>query len=866
MTLFKCKMCGGSIDVVNNESVAECEYCGTKQTLPKMDDEKRINLYNRANHFRQQCAFDKAEQIYEKIVAEMPDDAEAHWSLVLCRYGIEYVEDPSTLERVPTCHRASYDSIFDDIDYIEAVNKADTVAMSLYQKEAAKIDRIQKGILEISQKEKPFDIFICYKETDSIGERTLDSVKAQEIYDTLTDKGYKVFFSRITLEDKLGQSYEPYIFAALNSAKVMLVVGANPDYINSVWVKNEWSRYLKIMSKKKDRTLIPCYLNMSPYELPDEFSYLQGQDMSKIGFMQDLVKGIGKLIPKNNHTVQKTTAVPDVDNKIKGLINLIGFAIEEKNWDKADDLCEQIMMAQPDSAFYYVFKMIIGYEQGRNISNVLQKLNKLYTDISDEEKSLLSKSISSNVSTLSRAIVSKSIIAVRILLEIGIDPNKSYRIEDNERYSPLSDAITKSENAEIVKLLLEHGADPNLIEDMTYNDGAKGQKSMLTYAVLDIQNADIVKLLLEHGANPNESYHIIPNGTRYSTLTAAIAVTKNAEIVKLLLEHGADPNKSYRIYNNKYGQTRYSPLSDAITESESAEIVKLLLEHGANPNLIEDITFDDGTKGKKSMLTYAVLDAKNADIVKLLLEHGADPNKSYHIIPNGARYSTLTAAIAVTKNAEIVKLLLEHGADPNLIEDVTNSNGTKGKKSMLTYAIHDAKNTDIVKLLLEYDVDPNKSYLIFSDGECYSSLSIAVTESAAMVKLLLEYGADPNKSYRISSSGGHFSPLIDAILKSPKNTKMVSLLLEHGANPNLVTEITLDDGSKVVTSMLTWAIVHAENIGTVDALLRHGATWDNVITLDGITKIERKFPYQKYVSKEWVKFLKARDWKGSIFG
>ena len=662
MTLFKCKMCGGSIDVVNNESVAECEYCGTKQTLPKMDDEKRINLYNRANHFRQQCAFDKAEQIYEKIVAEMPDDAEAYWSLVLCRYGIEYVEDPSTLERVPTCHRASYDSIFDDIDYIEAVNKADTVAMSLYQKEAAKIDRIQKGILEISQKEKPFDIFICYKETDSIGERTLDSVKAQEIYDTLTDKGYKVFFSRITLEDKLGQSYEPYIFAALNSAKVMLVVGANPDYINSVWVKNEWSRYLKIMSKKKDRTLIPCYLNMSPYELPDEFSYLQGQDMSKIGFMQDLVKGIGKLIPKNNHTVQKTTAVPDVDNKIKGLINLIGFAIEEKNWDKADDLCEQIMMAQPDSAFYYVFKMIIGYEQGRNISNILQKLNKLYTDISDEEKSLLSKSISSNVSTLSRAIVSKSIIAVRILLEIGIDPNKSYRIEDNERYSPLSDAITKSENA------------------------------------------------------------------------------------------------------------------------------------------------------------------------------------------------------------EIVKLLLEHGADPNLIEDVTNSNGTKGKKSMLTYAIHDAKNTDIVKLLLEYDVDPNKSYLIFSDGECYSSLSIAVTESAAMVKLLLEYGADPNKSYRISSSGGHFSPLIDAILKSPKNTKMVSLLLEHGANPNLVTEITLDDGSKVVTSMLTWAIVHAENIGTVDALLRHGATWDNVITLDGITKIERKFPYQKYVSKEWVKFLKARDWKGSIFG
>ena len=186
------------------------------------------------------------------------------------------------MERVPTCHRASYDSVFDDIDYIEAVNNADPAAVSLYKKEAARIDRIQKGILEISKKEKPFDIFICYKETDSQGNRTLESVKAQEIYDMLTDKGYKVFFSRITLEDKLGQAYEPYIFAALSSARIMLVITSDPDNVNAVWVKNEWSRFLKIMQSKKDRALIPCYLNISPYELPEEFSYLQAQDLCKL--------------------------------------------------------------------------------------------------------------------------------------------------------------------------------------------------------------------------------------------------------------------------------------------------------------------------------------------------------------------------------------------------------------------------------------------------------------------------------------------------------------------------------------------------------------------------------------------------------
>ncbi len=53
-----------------------------------------------------------------------------------------------------------------------------------------------------------YDIFICYKETDDLGERTIDSVIAQDVYSALTDKGYKVFFSRISLEDKLGQEYE----------------------------------------------------------------------------------------------------------------------------------------------------------------------------------------------------------------------------------------------------------------------------------------------------------------------------------------------------------------------------------------------------------------------------------------------------------------------------------------------------------------------------------------------------------------------------------------------------------------------------------------------------------------------------------
>mgnify|MGYP002513893807 CR=1 FL=1 len=99
---------------------------------------------------------------------------------------------------------------------------ADAVARAVYREEAKTIEEIRKGIIEVSNQEEPYDIFICYKETAIDGQRTLDSVLAQDIYTELTRMGYRVFFSRITLEDKLGMDYEPYIFAALNSSKVMV--------------------------------------------------------------------------------------------------------------------------------------------------------------------------------------------------------------------------------------------------------------------------------------------------------------------------------------------------------------------------------------------------------------------------------------------------------------------------------------------------------------------------------------------------------------------------------------------------------------------------------------------------------------------
>ena len=359
MALFKCKMCGGALET-NNESVATCEYCGTQQTLPKLEDDRRANLYDRANHFRRNNEFDKAMGIYENILNEDNTDAEAYWSLVLCRYGIEYVEDPATHKRMPTINRAQFTSVFDDDNYKSALQYADGNQRRIYEEEAKVINEIQKGILAISEKEEPFDVFICYKETDNNGRRTPDSVLANDLYHQLTQEGFKVFFSRITLEDKLGVAYEPYIFAALNSAKVMVALGTKPEYFNAVWVKNEWSRYLALIKNGAKKILVPAYKDMDPYDLPDEFAHLQAQDMGKLGFMQDLIRGIKKVSQPETPMAApvKNTVLTAENATITPLLKRVSIFLQDCAWDKAEAYCEKILDLDPENPDAYLYLLL----------------------------------------------------------------------------------------------------------------------------------------------------------------------------------------------------------------------------------------------------------------------------------------------------------------------------------------------------------------------------------------------------------------------------------------------------------------------------------------------------------------------------
>ena len=280
--------------VSSDQSLAKCSYCNAIMTVPKTE-KRRMTLYNRANTLRMNQEFDQAILLYQNILLENEKEEDAYWGVALCKYGIEYVRDEKTEKMIPTCHRAVYTPFLQDKDYLNALKYANPEKQNFYRKEGGYIDEILEKILQRASNETPCDVFLCYKETDMNGNRTQDSVYAAEIYKALTQQRFRVFYARETLQ--LGMEYEPQIFAALHSAKLMFVIGTDASYFEATWVRNEWGRYLEIIQKQKDRVLIPLYKGLNPdRDFPYELRRFQAYDLDTMGYLLDIVDVAKKIV------------------------------------------------------------------------------------------------------------------------------------------------------------------------------------------------------------------------------------------------------------------------------------------------------------------------------------------------------------------------------------------------------------------------------------------------------------------------------------------------------------------------------------------------------------------------------------------
>jgi uncharacterized protein len=296
------------------------------------------------------------------------------------------------------------------------------------------------------------------------------------------------------------------------------------------------------------------------------------------------------------------------------------------------------------------------------------------------------------------------------------------------------------------ELLLEYGADPNIMEIN------RGQNALM-WAVAE-GFKQVAELLIKHGAEVN-----IRSNSGFTPLLFA-ARQGHAEIVKILLEAGANVDDAM-CKSGPAKRIRYEDLSGANSDNADCEsnlnalmiasignfedVLSLLLEHGADPNLID--------KSGRSVLYQGV--GSPVAITKTLLEYGADPNIQLPIGKQGGRYGSrvtmggatpLTAAAAVN-NLEVVLALLGAGAEPFTTTE---------------------QNTTPLMMAAGAAASPADS---FTDND--------VAAATAIVRRLVDLGADVNE---VGPFG--WTALHAAVYQG--RDEIIKILMENGANPNIM--------------------------------------------------------------------------------
>lgn len=351
-----CRCCTRELLFLEDTQMLECIACGMINSRPVPTGPSEDTL-QRAAQQREACDFTNAERSYLTILTDFPQSHEALWGLVLCRYGVEYVEDTKSGKSLPTCHFAQRKPLQEDPDFLLACENAPEEIRARYKADAAYIDAILANVRNAAETCPKYDIFICYKATspENPGVFTKDFNRARDLYYKLGQMGYEVFFAHDTLQKVAGANYEAMIYHALSTAKVMLVICSRKDYLHAPWVRSEWSRYIERADEDATRHLVPLlYDDLSPSNLPTTFinRNLEGLRMEELAALDNLRSTLDVYIPRKQAKDDKHA---DENVQLLG----VQMALEDGRWEDAQSLLSSLVVTLPNSASVHLCQLLL---------------------------------------------------------------------------------------------------------------------------------------------------------------------------------------------------------------------------------------------------------------------------------------------------------------------------------------------------------------------------------------------------------------------------------------------------------------------------------------------------------------------------
>ena len=157
-----CYNCGG--ELVSRGGRLVCEHCG--QYMPEKITSEEISLLYTAFQKLRLADFYEAEREFDDIIRRHPKNAQAYWGRLMAHHGIKFEHDNGRY--VPTCYEASMESVLESSDYRKALEYADEQNRSFFKEKADYMEHVRQEWLKKTSSEKPYDIFISFKDSVQI--------------------------------------------------------------------------------------------------------------------------------------------------------------------------------------------------------------------------------------------------------------------------------------------------------------------------------------------------------------------------------------------------------------------------------------------------------------------------------------------------------------------------------------------------------------------------------------------------------------------------------------------------------------------------------------------------------------------------
>ena len=308
-TVLKCRACGAPIDyTLARGGVVKCEYCCEYNTVPKKETEpEALALIRSAAASLYSCDFDRAYDSYSRAAQIDASEPEAYFGMALAEYKVQYIKDELAGRYQPICHELQDRTFSENKNYFRALELSTPEQKEQYQFKAREIDEVRLAFLTLKNSGLSYDCFICTKVTGDGGKKTDDSARANDIYYYLRDRGFKPFYSEREVQSRTGADYEALILYALRESKCMIVVCSDESYLNTPWVKNEYTRFIRMINdEEKAAGSVTIVFSGAPIEkLPGKKGKIQGVNASNMDAMSKLEEFVRSHVNKERKAALK---------------------------------------------------------------------------------------------------------------------------------------------------------------------------------------------------------------------------------------------------------------------------------------------------------------------------------------------------------------------------------------------------------------------------------------------------------------------------------------------------------------------------------------------------------------------------------